>query len=35
MTGQMNLHPRTAIRFRGGDTPDDYVAFYDKITADV
>jgi 4-hydroxy 2-oxovalerate aldolase len=35
MTGQMNMHPRTAIRFRSGDNPDDYVGFYDKITADV
>ncbi len=30
LTGQMNLHPRSAIEFREGPTPDDYVAFYDK-----
>lgn len=31
ITGQMNQHPRAAIRMRGGGTPDDYVAFYDQM----
>lgn len=35
LTGQMNMHPRTAMAFRAGDTPDDYVAFYDQIISDV
>jgi len=30
LTGQMNMHPRSAIEFREGPNPDDYVAFYDK-----
>lgn len=34
ITGQMNLHPRDAMEFREGDTPDDYVAFYDDIVLD-
>jgi len=35
ITGQMNMHPRAAMAFRGGDAPDDYVSFYDQIRADV
>jgi len=31
ITGQLNLHPRHAIEFRAGDTPDDFVEFYDEI----
>ena len=31
ITGQMNQHPRTAIKMRGGENPDDYVAFYDQM----
>ena len=31
ITGQLNLHPRSAMEFRAGDTPDDFVAFYDQI----
>lgn len=31
ITGQMNLHPRAAIKMRNGDNPDDYVAFYDQM----
>lgn len=31
ITGQMNLHPREAIKMRAGDHPDDYVAFYDQM----
>ncbi len=32
ITGQLNQHPRAAIKMRNGDTPDDYVAFYDQMT---
>jgi 4-hydroxy 2-oxovalerate aldolase len=35
ITGQMNRHPREAIAFRGGEHPDDYVAFYDQVASDV
>jgi 4-hydroxy 2-oxovalerate aldolase len=35
LTGQMNMHPRSAIEFREGATPDDYVAFYDKTMTEV
>ena len=35
ITGQMNMHPRSAMSFRGGQTPDDYLAFYDRAMADV
>ncbi len=35
ITGQMNQHPRAAIEWREGATPDDFVAFYDKIVAEV
>jgi len=35
ITGQMNQHPRVAIEWRAGDTPDDFLAFYDKIVADI
>ena len=31
VTGQLNRHPRAAIKWRAGDTPDDYVGFYDQI----
>jgi 4-hydroxy 2-oxovalerate aldolase len=31
ITGQMNQHPRTAIKMRAGENPDDYVAFYDQM----
>jgi len=35
ITGQMNQHPRAAIEWRAGDTPDDFLAFYDKVAADM
>ena len=35
ITGQMNIHPRTAIAWRTGDAPDDYIAFYDRVMSDV
>ncbi|HEY3329682.1 MAG TPA: aldolase catalytic domain-containing protein [Capsulimonadaceae bacterium] len=31
ITGQLNQHPRFAIKMRAGDTPDDYVKFYDQM----
>jgi len=31
ITGQLNLHPRAAIKMRAGDAPDDYVAFLDQM----
>ncbi|MCD6415828.1 MAG: aldolase catalytic domain-containing protein [Planctomycetes bacterium] len=31
ITGQLNCHPRLAIGMRSGDSPDDYVAFYDQM----
>lgn len=35
ITGQLNQHPRSAIEWREGETPDDFLAFYDKIVADI
>jgi len=35
ITGQMNQHPRAAIEWREGNTPDDFLAFYDKLVADI
>ena len=31
ITGQFNQHPRTAIKLRESDTPDDYIGFYDQM----
>ncbi|MCK5851029.1 MAG: aldolase catalytic domain-containing protein [Kiritimatiellae bacterium] len=31
ITGQLNQHPRPAIKMRAGDAPDGYIAFYDQI----
>ena len=31
ITGQLNEHPRSAIRLRQSQTPDDYVGFYDQM----
>ena len=31
ITGQLNQHPREAIKWRAGETPDDYVGFYDLV----
>jgi 4-hydroxy 2-oxovalerate aldolase len=31
LTGQLNIHPRLAIQVRDSATPDDYVAFYDRL----
>jgi 4-hydroxy 2-oxovalerate aldolase len=35
ITGQMNLHPRAAMQMRAGDDKDDYVKFYDTVSAEV
>jgi 4-hydroxy 2-oxovalerate aldolase len=35
LTGQMNQHPRAAMAFREGPTPDDYLTFFDRIMAEV
>ncbi len=32
LTGQMNLHPRSAMAFLDGEKPTDYVAFYDSMS---
>lgn len=34
LTGQLNQHPRDAIKFRDGDRPDAYVEFYDQLMKD-
>jgi 4-hydroxy 2-oxovalerate aldolase len=31
ITGQLNQHPRAAIKWRAGESPDDYVTFYDQV----
>jgi len=31
ITGQLNQHPRAAIKHRAGEAPDDYVGFYDSL----
>lgn len=31
LTGQMNVHPRAAIKMRAGENPHDYVGFYDQM----
>ena len=31
ITGQLNQHPRAAIKMRAGKEPDDYVGFYDQV----
>lgn len=35
LTGQLNQHPRSAIEWREGPTPDDFLGFYDKLLAEV
>ena len=34
LTGQMNLHPRSAMAFLEGNSPTDYLAFYDSMVAE-
>ncbi len=31
ITGQLNIHPRAAIKMRAGEEPNDYVGFYDQM----
>jgi len=31
LTGQLNCHPRSAIKHRSSEAPNDYVAFYDQV----
>ena len=31
ITGMLNQHPRSAIKVRDSEKPDDYVAFYDHM----
>jgi 4-hydroxy 2-oxovalerate aldolase len=35
ITGQMNRHPRAAIKFLGGDDRKNFVKFFDEIVTDV
>jgi 4-hydroxy 2-oxovalerate aldolase len=35
ITGQLNLHPRSAIEARAGEERDKYVDFYDKTISDI
>ncbi len=35
ITGQLNQHPRTAIEWREGQTPDDFLGFYDKVVSEI
>ncbi len=35
ITGQLNQHPRSAIEWREGSTPDDFIGFYDKVVAEI
>jgi len=35
LTGQLNRHPREAIKVREGSDPDNYVAFYDQQVRDI
>ncbi|MBP90890.1 MAG: nucleoid-structuring protein H-NS [Planctomycetaceae bacterium] len=35
ITGQMNLHPRSAIKFLGSDDRENFVKFYDELIADI
>ena len=34
ITGQLNAHPRSAIKMRGGDNPNDFLGFYDAMIED-
>lgn len=35
ITGQLNQHPRSAIEWREGPTPDDFLTFYDKVVSEI
>ncbi len=34
LTGSLNAHPRSAMAFRDGPTPNDYVEFYDQMVTE-
>lgn len=34
ITGRLNRHPREAMKWRAGKTPDDYVTFYDAMLSE-
>jgi len=34
ITGLLNQHPRAAIKMRAGESPDDYIGFYDQMFED-
>ncbi|NIA20608.1 MAG: nucleoid-structuring protein H-NS [Anaerolineaceae bacterium] len=31
VTGMLNQHPRAAMKWRAGDSPDDFIGFYDQV----
>jgi 4-hydroxy 2-oxovalerate aldolase len=35
ITGQLNLHPRSAMQFRASEDKNDYVKFYDHIVGEI
>jgi 4-hydroxy 2-oxovalerate aldolase len=35
ITGQLNRHPRAAIKFLGSEEKGDYIKFFDEIVTDV
>ena len=35
ITGQLNLHPRSAMEFLGSKKPNDILGFYDSIMSDI
>ncbi|MBN1491952.1 MAG: nucleoid-structuring protein H-NS, partial [Phycisphaerae bacterium] len=35
ITGQLNQHPREAMKVRASADKDDYVAFYDRVASDI
>jgi 4-hydroxy 2-oxovalerate aldolase len=35
ITGQLNLHPRSAMQFRASEEKDDFVKFYDQVVSDI
>jgi 4-hydroxy 2-oxovalerate aldolase len=35
ITGQLNQHPRSAIEWREGDSPNDFLGFYDKVVSEI
>ncbi len=35
LTGKYNRHPRSAMQWLAGETPEDYTAFYDQFVSDI